>query len=640
VSNSVTKCLKLPRKSRKSGKFPRKSRKSPKKLFSKSKKSNRRIHSQIQDRTPTSRDIDEFQNHREKLSKFKNRELPSGSVYFLNIFEHKFFLVNHHETDFSLVFHPLRARTSTPPDTQPPSCEGKENVLKKSKSQSRNVKVKIKIIATSEDGHSLSLTSENCNYVLKSMVQTPAQAPLEDLGDPTTGCRPKKVKYGGYLKQNSRENAGITTTKIKTITSELPDGASSKVTKMLRKTPQSEKKNDRSSGNAVGTKSAPQPKTTNKKPKTTNKKERENSKPKSGVTINNVFFYHYKVQYQYKIYMNLTLTLRTRPSESKQIGRVQPTSTSTSRLPSGGALRATLRLTLTPNNNNVYQFTYKLQYQYKFHMTLTLTLRTLPSESKQIGRVQPTSTSTSRLPSGGALRSTLRLTLTPKNNSVYQFTYNLQYQYKFYMTWTLTLRTLPSESKQKGRVQPTSTSRLTSGKALRSTLRLTLTPNNNSVYQFTYKLQYQYRVQPTSTSTSRLPSGRALRSTLRLTLTPKHNSVYQFTYKLQYQYKFYMTLTLTLRTLPSESKQIGRVQPTSTSTSRLTSGKALRSTLRLTLTPNNNNVYQFTYKLQYQYKFYMTLTLTLRTRPSESIQIGRVQPTSTSTSRLTSGKAL
>jgi hypothetical protein len=142
--NSEQHSMKFPRKSRKSVKFPRKSRKSPKKLFSKSKKSNRRIHSQIQDRTPTSRDIDEFQNHREKLSKFKNRELPSGSVYFLNIFEQNFFLVNHHETDFSLVFYPLRARTSTPPDTQPPFCEGKENVFKKSKSQSRNVKVKIK----------------------------------------------------------------------------------------------------------------------------------------------------------------------------------------------------------------------------------------------------------------------------------------------------------------------------------------------------------------------------------------------------------------------------------------------------------------------------------------------------------------
>jgi hypothetical protein len=213
---------------------------------------NFRIRCQIQDRTTTSRDINEFQDHREKLSKFKNRELPSGSVYFLNISEHKFFLVNNHETDFSLVFHPLRARTTTPPDIQPPSCEGKENVLKP---KSRNVKGKIKITATSEDGHSLSLASENCNYAVKSKVQTPAQAPLEDLSDPTTGCRSTRVKYGGHLKQNPCQNAGITTTKIKTITSELPDGESSKVSKMLRKTPQSEKKNDKTSGNAVGIKS-------------------------------------------------------------------------------------------------------------------------------------------------------------------------------------------------------------------------------------------------------------------------------------------------------------------------------------------------------------------------------------------------
>jgi hypothetical protein len=71
--------------------FARKSRKSFKKLLKKSEKSNRRIHSQIQDWTPTSRDIDELQKHREKLSKINNRELPSGGVYFLNISEQKFF---------------------------------------------------------------------------------------------------------------------------------------------------------------------------------------------------------------------------------------------------------------------------------------------------------------------------------------------------------------------------------------------------------------------------------------------------------------------------------------------------------------------------------------------------------------------
>jgi hypothetical protein len=99
----------------KHSKFARKLRKFFKNFFSKSKKSNCQICYQIQDRTTTSRDINEFQNHREKLSKIENHELPSGVVYFLTIFEHKFFLLNDHETDFSLVFHPLRARTTTPP---------------------------------------------------------------------------------------------------------------------------------------------------------------------------------------------------------------------------------------------------------------------------------------------------------------------------------------------------------------------------------------------------------------------------------------------------------------------------------------------------------------------------------------------
>jgi hypothetical protein len=140
----------------------------------------------------------------------------------------------------------------------------KENVFK---IKSRIIKGKIKITATSEAGHSLSLTSENCNYVVESKVQTPAQVPLEDLSDPTIGCRSTRIKYGGHLKQNPSRNAGITTTKIKTITSELPDGESSKVAKMLWKTPLSEKKSDRTSGNAVGIKS--------KKSTTTNKTSRK-----------------------------------------------------------------------------------------------------------------------------------------------------------------------------------------------------------------------------------------------------------------------------------------------------------------------------------------------------------------------------
>jgi hypothetical protein len=119
-------------------------------------------------------------------------------------------------------------------------------------------------------------------------------------------------------------------------------------------------------------------------------------------------------------------------------------------------------------NNICYQ--YKIQYHYKQDYYMTLPLRPLTSESKkdpdtaEISRVQPTSTS--RLTSGLALRSTLRLTL-----------YNT-------INVNLTLRPLSSETNMEShkdpdtaeikRVQPTSTLRLTSGLALRSTLRLTL----------------------------------------------------------------------------------------------------------------------------------------------------------------------
>jgi hypothetical protein len=127
--STIIKCIKIIPKS---PIFARKSRKSFKKLFQKSEKSNRRIHSQIQDWTTTSRDINEFQNHREKLSKIKNRELPLGVVYFLTIFEHNFFSLNDHETDFSLVYHPPRACTTIPSIKRPPSCGVKEKEQKKS----------------------------------------------------------------------------------------------------------------------------------------------------------------------------------------------------------------------------------------------------------------------------------------------------------------------------------------------------------------------------------------------------------------------------------------------------------------------------------------------------------------------------
>jgi hypothetical protein len=127
--STIIKCIKIIPKS---PIFSRKSRKSFKKLLQKSEKSNRRIHSQIQDWTTTSRDINEFQNHREKLSKIKNRELPLGVVYFLTIFEHNFFSLNDHETDFSLVYHPPRACTTIPSIKRPPSCGVKEKEQKKS----------------------------------------------------------------------------------------------------------------------------------------------------------------------------------------------------------------------------------------------------------------------------------------------------------------------------------------------------------------------------------------------------------------------------------------------------------------------------------------------------------------------------
>jgi hypothetical protein len=189
------------------------------------------------------------------LSKIKNRELISGGVYFLTIFEHKFFLLNHHETDFSLVYHPPRACTTIPSDKRPPSYEVKENVFK---TKSRNVKGKIKITTISEAGHSLSLTSENCNYVVESKVQTPAQVPLEDLSDPSIGCCSTMAKYEGSATQNRCQNAGKTTTKIKTTTlTELPDGESSETSKKLRKTPLNGASSGGTSGSAVITKKSP-----------------------------------------------------------------------------------------------------------------------------------------------------------------------------------------------------------------------------------------------------------------------------------------------------------------------------------------------------------------------------------------------
>jgi hypothetical protein len=244
---------------------------------------------------------------------------------------------------------------------------------------------------------------------------------------------------------------------------------------------------------------------------------------------------------------------------------------------------------------------------------MTLTLRPTTSESKmeshkdpdtaEIKRVQPTSTS--RLTSGLALRSTLRLTL-----------YNAIYV-------TLTLRPLTSEINmeshkdpdiaEKNWVQPNSTLRLTSRLALRSTLRLTLILSGNNitnVYQYitiymtltlkpmtseTNMESHKNWVQPTSTL--RLTPGPALRSTLRLTLTLSGNNntnVYQY---------IIIYMTLTLRPKTSETNMESHKDPNIadikcvtlalSSTLRLTSGLALRLTLRLTLnlTFNHNDIW-------------------------------------------------
>jgi hypothetical protein len=145
---------------------------------------------------------------------------------------------------------------------------------------------------------------------------------------------------------------------------------------------------------------------------------------------------------------------------------------------------------------------------------MTLTKRPRTSESKmesqkdpdtaEINRVQPTSTS--RLTSGMALRSTSRLTLTLRGNNIINV-----YQYNTIYV-TLTLRPLTSETNmeshkdpdtaEKNWVQPNSTLRLTSGLALRSTLRLTLTisrNNNTNVYQY---ITIYMTLRPTTSETN------------------------------------------------------------------------------------------------------------------------------------------
>jgi hypothetical protein len=355
--------------------------------------------------------------------------------------------------------------------------------------------------------------------------------------------------------QKPEQKAGKHTKTITKTLTELPDGESSEVSKKLRKTPLNGEMSDKTSGNAVST----------KKSTTTNNSLQKRARKfkhqfRNNIIIINNMFYQYKINYQYKQNYYMTLTLRPLTSESKmesqkdpdtaEINRVQPTSTS--RLTSGMALRSTLRLTLTlRGNNNINVYQYNTIY-------VTLTLRPLTSETNMESHKDPDIAeknwvqlnSTLRLTSGLALRSTLRLTLTlSENNNTNVYQYITIYM-------TLTLRPMTSETNMeshKNWVQPTSTLRLTSGLALRSTLRLTLTlsgKNNTNVY--------------------------------------KYITIY---------------MTLTLRPTTSETNMESHKDPNIadikcvtlalSSTLRLTSGLALRLTLRLTLnlTFNHNTIW-------------------------------------------------
>jgi hypothetical protein len=167
---------------------------------------------------------------------------------------------------------------------------------------------------------------------------------------------------------------------------------------------------------------------------------------------------------------------------------------------------------------------------------------------------------------------------------MYQYKINYQYKQNYYMT--LTLRPMTSESNMESQKDPepfpSSNSRLTSGLALRPTLRtLTLRQMTSEINREPEPHKDPYIaeincVQPTSTL--RLTSGLALRSTLRLTLTLSgNNNINVYQYKTIY-------VTLTLRPTTSEYiADINCVKLVPSSTLRLTSGLALRLTLRLTM---------------------------------------------------------
>jgi hypothetical protein len=90
----------------------------------KSKKVNLRIHCQIQNPTPRSRDNDETYNHQEKLTKIRIHELPSNSVFFWTSFKRKRFLTIYNEMKFILVYLvPLTATLGE----RPANCKENQN---------------------------------------------------------------------------------------------------------------------------------------------------------------------------------------------------------------------------------------------------------------------------------------------------------------------------------------------------------------------------------------------------------------------------------------------------------------------------------------------------------------------------------
>jgi hypothetical protein len=91
------------------------------------KNMNFQIHCQIQDSTPRKEVTNEFQKHREKVSKIQSLELPSCSTYFSAFIKQDFFLLNYHGADFILVFHPPRTCPITPSKGLPPSYGEKGN---------------------------------------------------------------------------------------------------------------------------------------------------------------------------------------------------------------------------------------------------------------------------------------------------------------------------------------------------------------------------------------------------------------------------------------------------------------------------------------------------------------------------------